>query len=103
MQESVSIEILNHASIIVRSGNIALLCDPWLEGTCFRGAWGLRYANPAALEKARRCTHIWISHFHTDHMHTPTLKKIPKQSPYTHLPPNASPTSPLKPPLRPPR
>ncbi|HKV40105.1 MAG TPA: MBL fold metallo-hydrolase [Blastocatellia bacterium] len=81
MPGSVSIEILNHASIIVQSGDVRLLCDPWLEGTCFRGAWGLRYRNPAAMEKSSACTHLWISHFHTDHMHTPTLRKIAGQSP----------------------
>jgi hypothetical protein len=70
------IDYLNHASIIIRNNNISLLIDPWLWGTCFEDGWGLRYDNPSAIDKTKDCTHIWISHFHQDHFHRPTLKKI---------------------------
>jgi hypothetical protein len=70
------IEYLNHASVIIKDGPVSLLIDPWLWGTCFEEGWGLRFNNPDALNKTRECTHIWVSHFHQDHFHRPTLKKI---------------------------
>jgi L-ascorbate metabolism protein UlaG (beta-lactamase superfamily) len=70
------IEYLNHASVIIRSGEWSLLCDPWFSGTAFAGGWGLQYDNPDALRKARSCSHLWMSHFHSDHLHMPTLKQL---------------------------
>lgn len=75
------IEYLNHASVIIKSGGQSLLCDPWFSGTAFGGGWGLQYDNPEALEKAKSCTHLWISHFHPDHLHMPTLKQLAILSP----------------------
>lgn len=75
------IEYLNHASLIIKSEEQSLLCDPWFSGTAFAGGWGLQYDNPDALEKAKSCTHLWISHFHGDHLHMPTLKQLAALSP----------------------
>lgn len=75
------IDYLNHASIIIRDEKTSLLIDPWLWGTCFEDGWGLRYDNPDALTKTKTCTHLWVSHFHQDHFHRPTLKKILELNP----------------------
>lgn len=75
------IEYLNHASVIIKSHEQSLLCDPWFSGTAFGGGWGLQYDNPEALEKAKLCTHLWISHFHPDHLHMPTLKQLAALAP----------------------
>ncbi len=75
------IEYLNHASVIIKSDKRSLLCDPWFSGTAFAGGWGLQYDNPEALQKAKSCTHLWISHFHSDHLHMPTLKQLAALSP----------------------
>jgi L-ascorbate metabolism protein UlaG (beta-lactamase superfamily) len=75
------IEYLNHASVIIKSGEQSLLCDPWFSGTAFGGGWGLQYDNPEALQKASSCTHLWISHFHPDHLHMPTLKQLAARAP----------------------
>ena len=77
----VRIDYLNHASVIIKSGELSLLCDPWFSGTAFAGGWGLQYDNPDALQKAKSCSHLWISHFHPDHLHLPTLKQLAALSP----------------------
>jgi L-ascorbate metabolism protein UlaG (beta-lactamase superfamily) len=41
----------------------------------------LQYNNPDALEKAKSCSHLWISHFHPDHLHLPTLKQLAAVAP----------------------
>lgn len=71
-------KLLNHASLIIELGSVKLLTDPWFFGTCFEGGWGQKYNNPECLEAAKDCTHLWISHFHTDHFHFPTLKELVK-------------------------
>jgi hypothetical protein len=77
----VRIDYLNHASVIIKSGEHSLLCDPWFSGTAFGGGWGLQHDNPEALDKAKSCTHLWVSHFHPDHLHLPTLKQLAALSP----------------------
>jgi L-ascorbate metabolism protein UlaG (beta-lactamase superfamily) len=75
------IDYLNHASVLVRTDGVALLSDPWLEGTAFSGGWGLRYANPDALDCAAEASHLWISHWHSDHLHPATLARLAQRNP----------------------
>jgi hypothetical protein len=70
------ISFLNHASVFIEVDQVKLLTDPWFEGYCFNGGWGLRFQNDRAWEKAKLATHLWVSHYHGDHFHPPTLKKI---------------------------
>lgn len=75
------VSYLNHASVLIRTREIALLSDPWFEGTAFSGGWGLRYLNPDALELASTATHLWISHWHSDHLHALTLSALARKNP----------------------
>jgi len=100
MINSVTVELLNHASVIIQSGGTALLCDPWFEGTCFHGRWGLRYRNPTALSRALSSTHLWISHFHSDHFHALTLRQLAEQAPHLFTLANVSVNFDLREPLR---
>lgn len=77
----VDISLLNHASLLIEARNIKLLTDPWYFGNAFEDGWGLRYDNPAALDVAATATHLWISHFHEDHLHTPTLRLLAERNP----------------------
>ncbi|MDB4278397.1 MBL fold metallo-hydrolase [Deltaproteobacteria bacterium] len=78
---SVHVHYLNHASLLVEVGGVRMLFDPWLEGTAFSGGWGLRYDNPEAVQLGATATHLWISHWHSDHLHAPTLSKIAQLNP----------------------
>jgi L-ascorbate metabolism protein UlaG (beta-lactamase superfamily) len=81
-----AVTLLNHASVVLDLGpEVALLCDPWLKGTCFRDEWGLRFDNPDALAEAARCTHLWVSHFHGDHFHVATLRELVVRRPDLHV------------------
>ncbi len=72
----ITIDYLNHASVLISVDKIKLLIDPWFSGSCFGEGWGLRFDNPKAIEMAATASHLWISHFHSDHFHLPTLKQI---------------------------
>ncbi|HET8935968.1 MAG TPA: MBL fold metallo-hydrolase [Polyangiales bacterium] len=76
-----SVEPLNHASVLLCVGELRLLSDPWFFGTAFSGGWGLQYDNPDALRSAASATHLWISHWHSDHMHEPSLRALAQENP----------------------
>jgi L-ascorbate metabolism protein UlaG (beta-lactamase superfamily) len=76
-----TIQYLNHASVLVREGSLALLSDPWYRGSAFSGGWGLQYETPEAIEVASQADQLWISHWHSDHMHAPTLAELARRRP----------------------
>lgn len=63
------IEFINHASILITEGEVALLTDPWYSGPAFHKGWQLLVETPDAAVDALldRVTHIWLSHEHPDH------------------------------------
>ena len=81
MSDEIGITLLNHASVLIEADGIALLTDPWFFGYAFEDGWGLRHANDAALATAAGATHLWISHFHQDHFHVPTLRALAEINP----------------------
>ena len=71
------VTFVGHASVLLESGGVGLLSDPWVRGSAFNDSW-LPYPSlylPA--ETLDRVTHLWISHEHPDHLSIPTLKSIP--------------------------
>jgi L-ascorbate metabolism protein UlaG (beta-lactamase superfamily) len=76
-----SVEYLNHASVLLGTGKLRLLSDPWFEGTAFSGGWGLCYHNPDAFDVACSASHLWISHWHSDHFHVATLQALARSKP----------------------
>lgn len=75
------ISFLNHASVLIEMGDLRLLTDPWFEDYCFNSGWGLRYDNGEAYAKAKTATHLWVSHYHGDHFHPATLRRILADNP----------------------
>ncbi|MEC7860738.1 MAG: hypothetical protein VYC46_04680 [Pseudomonadota bacterium] len=68
-----SITLVNHASVVIKEGSVAILSDPWYFGTAFNDGWSLLYENPQSdIEKIlESISHIWISHEHPDHFSVP--------------------------------
>lgn len=73
------ITLISHASVLIETGDAAVLTDPWFTGTAFNDSWELLV--PAATEVIDydRITHMWISHEHPDHFHIPTLRAMPPE------------------------
>lgn len=71
------ITFLNHACVKIESEGVAILCDPWLNGSAFNDGWDLLVPTPwdtkAIMEGV---THIWISHEHPDHFSPAFFKDI---------------------------
>lgn len=73
------IEWVNHASFVIESGPICLMCDPWLDGSAFNGGWKLLSPTVFRYEDFATITHIWFSHEHPDHFSPSNLKRIPEE------------------------
>lgn len=73
-------KLYSHASLEIEYNGFNLLCDPWLDGPAFMGAW-LQYPPSSISAKHLNPHAIWISHEHSDHFHEPTLRKINKLTP----------------------
>ncbi len=73
------IQWINHAGFLLESGQIKLVCDPWIEGTAFDNGWKLLSPTLFSYEDFKDVTHIWFSHEHPDHFSPPNIKKIPPQ------------------------
>ena len=69
---------VNHASFIVESGHVRLICDPWLEGSAFNDGWNLVSPTKLRYEEFSGITYIWFSHEHPDHFSPSNLRKIPE-------------------------
>ncbi len=73
------IEWVNHASFVLETDAIRLICDPWLEGTAFDNGWKLLAETQFSYDDFKTITHIWFSHEHPDHFSPPNLKRIPPE------------------------
>jgi L-ascorbate metabolism protein UlaG (beta-lactamase superfamily) len=75
---ALSITFVGHATVMMTSAEARLLTDPLLVNFL----WGLRRAEAAALhpEDAAEVSLVLISHAHHDHLHPPSLRRLPKSA-----------------------
>lgn len=75
---STSLQLINHASIIVKQDKVSLLSDPWYQGDAFHKGWNLIHelTDEEIITVLQQITHIWISHEHPDHFSIQFFKKF---------------------------
>jgi L-ascorbate metabolism protein UlaG (beta-lactamase superfamily) len=66
--------------LLVESGDVRLVTDPWLDGPTYLGSWW-QFPEPVLRGADLRATHVYLTHEHADHLHPPTLAAIPKHTP----------------------
>lgn len=69
--------LISHASVLIKTGTISILSDPWFESYVFNDSWAL--LADAAPINFQDIQYIYISHEHPDHFNFPTLRKIPAE------------------------
>jgi UDP-MurNAc hydroxylase len=72
------VRLVVHASIVVRTEDARILCDPWFHGRAFNQSWALLSEPVLSPTFYDDITHLWISHEHPDHLHFPTLASLPE-------------------------
>ena len=78
---STSLQLINHASVLIKHGEISLLSDPWYQGDAFHKGWNLIHelTDEEIMTLLDQVTHIWISHEHPDHFSIMFFKKFGDQ------------------------
>lgn len=78
----VEITFLNHACLIISSGDFKIATDPWILGPAFCNGWWLAQPSPEdSFEQLNACDLLYISHNHPDHLHPESLSHIRKDMP----------------------
>jgi hypothetical protein len=74
------IEYISHACLRIDTGDARIVTDPWFEGSAYAGQWHV-FPKPVTAARALEADCILISHGHEDHLHPPTLERMPKAAP----------------------
>jgi UDP-MurNAc hydroxylase len=75
----VDIEWINHAGFVTRHRDVALACDPWLDGAAFNEGWSLISPTRFKPDDFANVTHIWFSHEHPDHFSPKNVHEVPAE------------------------
>jgi len=71
---------IGHATLLLseQPGAAPILAtDPWLIGSCYWRSWWLeRYPSKQQIEQLTQVAHVYLTHEHPDHFHTPSLRRI---------------------------
>ena len=80
--DKLKIRFFNHAFLLVEGKNFSFATDPWAIGPAFNTGWWLKYKTKSDwIEKLNKCSFIYISHNHPDHLNPLTLSKVDKNIP----------------------
>lgn len=74
------VDVLSHASLLLRYANERVLFDPWLTGTAYYGSWHL-FPDARVSVEGIEPTAVVITHPHPDHFHEPSLARLAKSVP----------------------
>ncbi len=73
------IQLVSHASVLLKTSDTQIWTDPWLVSKVFNDSWTM-YPPPVFDESIYNETpYIWLSHEHPDHFNIPTLKAMPAE------------------------
>jgi hypothetical protein len=74
------VTFIGHASVLVETGGITILSDPWWSGPCFGAQWWIYPPPRTDLVDIDNIDYVYISHGHHDHYHPGTLKTFSRKT-----------------------
>lgn len=76
------VQLIGHATVLLKDKDFSFVCDPWLVGDYVNNCTVWQYPpREFGIEKLKKFKYIYISHDHEDHCNAQTLKKINKKTP----------------------
>ena len=73
------IEYICHACLLVDTGNLKIVTDPWFQGSAYCGQWHV-FPKPVNADLVQQADVVLLSHGHEDHFHEPSLRALPKKA-----------------------
>lgn len=73
------IEYICHSALLVDTGDLKILTDPWLKGPAYCHQWHL-FPKPLNIRPALKADVILLSHGHDDHLHDESLRMLDRNS-----------------------
>jgi hypothetical protein len=73
------IEYICHSALLIETGDVKILTDPWLKGAAYCNQWHL-FPKPMNITPAQKADVILISHGHEDHLHYESLLMLDRNS-----------------------
>lgn len=73
------VEYICHACLLIDTGDLKIVTDPWLQGSAYSQQWHL-FPKPVRLDGLNNADVILISHGHEDHLHEASLKTLPTRA-----------------------
>ena len=76
------VQLIGHATILLKDQDFSFICDPWLKGGCINNAMVWQYPPRIRnIEDFSDFGYMYISHHHEDHCNLETLSLINKKTP----------------------
>lgn len=73
------VEYICHACLLIDTGDIRIITDPWFNGPAYCGQWHV-FPKPIDTDQLKTADVILISHGHEDHLHEVSLRELPKSA-----------------------
>ena len=71
---------IGHVALLAQVNEVNIISDPWLVGPCFGVQWW-QWPRPRADILENIGIHfIYVSHGHSDHLHSGTLQRLDKSA-----------------------
>jgi Beta-lactamase superfamily domain len=74
------VTFVGHAVLLIETGSVKILCDPWWIGPCFGVQWWQWPRPQLAAVEGLAPDFIYVSHGHSDHLHLGTLRRLPRSA-----------------------
>ncbi|MGB8508756.1 MAG: MBL fold metallo-hydrolase [Pyrinomonadaceae bacterium] len=75
----IKIEYICHACLLIDTGDLKIVTDPWFHGPAYCGQWNV-FPKPVNLDALDAADCLLLSHGHEDHLHEPSLRRIRKSA-----------------------
>ena len=73
----IGFQTIGNATLIAYDGEPVLVTDPWVRGEPYFGSWTWLFEIPdEQREQIRRCSYVWFSHGHPDHLNASSLDEL---------------------------
>jgi UDP-MurNAc hydroxylase len=72
--------VLGHACLAVEAGDLRIVVDPWLLGSCYWRSWWHYPAAPEVEDEWWSPDVVVASHHHADHLHYPTMRRFDRSA-----------------------